>query len=466
MKLAKIEITHFRCFESLALNLHPEVNVIVGANGAGKTSILDAIAIALYEIVAANGGGARRQRTQQHAALLPTDILVEPGAADALVGRKHFVQFRATAEGFYAVDGFPNTTPQGRPAALEWTEHIQYQPPASFIYDTTRSERISSVHRYFQALWREIENSSAEALIPLPVVAYYRAHRRVHANRDLGDVFALELSRAQAFSGALDAGADFQAVCQWFYLRENAELRARASGGASRDPEFADLSALRRVLANTIEGVERVFFDGNPPRLKVARRPSTSGPRTLELSQLSDGYRSLIALVLDFARRLAQAHPRWPNPLEAPGILVVDELELHLHPVWQQKVIPSLRAAFPNAQLIVSTHSPSLLTTVERGHVHLLGANHAFEQIPSDVGTYGAETSRVLTEVFGAYARPQTIDSVHKLQEYLSLIEERKHESVRAITLRSELERALGASDPDLKRADVRISQLRSLGKR
>lgn len=463
MKLAKIEITHFRCFESIALKLHPEVNVIVGANGAGKTSILDAIAIALYEIVAANGGGGKRQRTQQRAALLPTDILVDPRAADALVGRKHFVQFRAAATSFYAVDGFPSATPEGYPAELEWSEYIQYRPPASFSYDSSSSKRTSPVHRYFQALWSEIEHSAAEALIPLPVVAYYRAHRSVHANRDLGDVFALELSRREAFSGALDAGADFQAVCQWFYLRENAELRARAAEGARSNLELPDLGALRRVLANTIEGVERVFFDGNPPRLKVALRASTAGPPTLELSQLSDGYRSLIALVLDFARRLAQAHPRWPNPLEAPGILIVDELELHLHPVWQQRVIPSLRAAFPNAQLIVSTHSPALLTTVEREHVHLLGSDHVFDEMPSDVGTYGAESSRVLAEVFGAYARPPTIDSVPKLQEYLSLIEARKHDSERAITLRSELERALGASDPDLKRAEVRISQIRSL---
>lgn len=463
MKIAKIEITNFRCFESIALRLHPKVNVIVGANGAGKTSILDAIAVALYEIVAANGGGGKRQRTQQRAALLPTDILVEPGAAEALVGRKSFVQFRATAEGFYAVDGFPTSTPSGESTALEWTEHIQYRPPASFSYDTSSSERLSPVHRYFQALWREIQNSKAEALIPLPVVAYYRAHRRIDAHRDLGDVFALELSRKEAFRGALDAGADFQAVCQWFYLRENAELRARASGGSGSARDFPDLAALRTVLASTIEGVERVFFDGNPPRLKVGLTESVAGPSTLELSQLSDGYRSLIALVLDFARRLAQAHPHWPNPLEAPGILVVDELELHLHPVWQQKVVPNLRAAFPNTQLIVSTHSPALLTTVEREHVHLLGSNHVFEQIPPDVGTYGAESSRVLAEVFGTYARPQMVESVAQLQEYLSLIEERQHDSDRALALRSDLERSLGSSDPDLRRADVRISQLRAL---
>ncbi|HML30919.1 MAG TPA: AAA family ATPase, partial [Hyphomicrobium sp.] len=70
--------------------------------------------------------------------------------------------------------------------------------------------------------------------------------------------------------------------------------------------------------------------------------------RTLEVAQLSDGYRTLLAVVLDFARRLVQANPSFPNPLEAPGILLIDEIELHLHPRWQQTIIPSLQSAFPN----------------------------------------------------------------------------------------------------------------------
>lgn len=466
MKLNKIEITNFRCFESLALNFHSEVNVIVGANGAGKTSILDAVAIALYEIVAANGGGGKRQRVQQKAALQATDILVEDGRADALVHRKDFVQFRASASSFYSVEGFPATTPGGEPAFLEWTEHIRYRPPVGFSYDTSSSERLSSVHRYFGAVWQEIRSSAPEALIPLPVVAYYRASRRIGGMPDMGDVFSLELSREEAFAHAMDAGADFRTMCQWFYLRENAELRERVSRErAGPDFAFPDLRAVRQALAQAVEGVEKIFFDGNPPRLKVRVRDGAGAARDLELAQLSDGYRNLLALVLDYARRLAQAHPTWPNPLEAPGILIVDELELHLHPRWQQTVIPSLRAAFPNTQLILATHSPAVLTTVRREHIHLLGSDHRFESIPDDVGTYGAESSRVLAEVFGAHVRPPSIDTVEKLRSYLALIESREHDTTQAKTLRTELEADLGRSDPDLRRADIRIAQLKVLAK-
>ncbi|MBV5322913.1 MAG: AAA family ATPase [Ilumatobacteraceae bacterium] len=465
MKLAKIDITYFRCFESLTVRLHPDINVIVGANGSGKSSILDAIAIALYEIVAANGGGGKSQRKMQGAALQATDIYIDPSVLNAFVSRKSFVQISAMASDYYYIDDNSLKPFLDEESVLEWTEHIAYRPPTSFSYDTSTSERVSELHRYITHLWEEIRKSP-QALIPLPVVAYYRATRRMGGMPELGDIFKLDLARDKAFVSALDAAANFTAMCQWFYLRENAELRANVNAQNGDSREFADLQAVRQALKLTIEGLERVYFDGSPPRLMVEIREFDGNTRAFELAQLSDGYRNLLALVLDFARRLAQANPNWPNPLEAPGVLLIDEIELHLHPRWQQKVIPALRAAFPNTQLIVSTHSPAVLTTVRREHIKLLGADHQFEQIPDDVGTYGADNSRVLAEVFGTYPRPQNIDIVQQLAEYWQAVEAQEHDTDQAKALRKVLESALGTSDPDLLRADLRIKQLQFLKQR
>jgi len=464
MKLSKIEITNFRCFESFAIELQPDINIVVGINGAGKTTILDAIATALYDVVAANGGGGKRQRGWQKATLQAFDIHITPGSESAAAGRKDFVQFKAAAKDFYEIPGFPNTTPTGETAFLEWTDHIKYLPPDKFSYETSQSGNLSSIYQYFASLWQEIRRSESSALIPLPVVAYYRASRRLNEMPKMGNVFELELSREGAYHHALDAGANFQAMCQWFYLRENAELREKMQVRNDSDFQFPDLKAARTALLKTIEGVKRVYFDDNPPSLKVAFDRTGRADETLELIQLSDGYRNLLALVLDFARRLAQAHPNWPNPLEAPGILIIDEIELHLHPKWQQTVIPNLRAAFPNTQIIAATHSPEVLTTVRRENIHLLGSDHAIEQMPADVGTFGAESSRVLQEVFAAHSRPQRIETVQQLNEYLALVESQQQDSDRGRELQAALESALGRSDPDLQRADMRISQLKVLG--
>ena len=464
MKLSKVEITHFRCFESLAVNLEPDVNVFVGTNGAGKSSILDAIATALYEVVAANGGGSKRQRSIQCAALLPTDIYIDPAADDPVAGRKSFVQVRAAARNYYPVSGFAQI-PTEQQEMLEWTQHIVYSPPNRFSYETGASKRLSQLSGYFHALWQEIRTSTPQALIPLPAVAYYRARRRINGMPALGDIFKSDSSRTEAFTNALDAGANFVTMCQWLYLRENEELRARASRRDVDQVDFADLLAVREALKRTIEGLQNVYFDGNPPRLRVDIQMPGGVARIMELSQLSDGYRSLLALVLDFARRLVQANPNWPNPLDAPGILLIDEIELHLHPGWQQTIIPSLRLAFPHTQIIVSTHSPAVLTTVRRDQIRLLTSEHEIEDIPKDVGTFGAENARVLAEVFGTHSRPPNNDIVEKLRGYLQLVEYREHDTDQARKLRMELESSLGKNDPDLRTADLRIRQMGMVSK-
>ncbi len=301
--------------------------------GAGKSSILDAIAIALYEIVAANGGGGKNQRKMQGAALLLTDIYLDPLEKDLLLGTKSYVQISAGVTDYYPVEEFTGQTPDGKEALLEWTELIEYRPPVMFIYDTSASERVSELHRYIKTLWLEIRKSP-QALIPLPVVAYYRATRRMGGMPELGDIFKLDLARDKAFVSALDAGANFTAMCQWFFLRENAELRANVNVQNSDSKEFADLRAVRQALKLTIEGLERVYFDGSPPRLMVEIREFDGSLRAFELAQLSDGYRNLLALVLDFARRLAQANPTWPNPLEAPVILMMWALTVPTPPAF------------------------------------------------------------------------------------------------------------------------------------
>lgn len=169
---------------------------------------------------------------------------------------------------------------------------------------------------------------------------------------------------------------------------------------------------------------------------------------------------------MDFARRLAQAHPNWANPLDAPGILLIDEIELHLHPGWQQTVIPSLRRVFPNTQLIVATHSPQIVTTVRKEQVHFVTGHHTIEPLPGNVGTFGSESAFVLETVFGVHTRPQNIKTVQVLNDYLRLIELHQYATPEAQQLRAILDTALGSADPSLIQADMRIHQLQVLNRR
>jgi predicted ATP-binding protein involved in virulence len=452
MKLTKVDITNFRCFESLRVPLQPDVNIFVGVNASGKTAILDAIAIALYDVVAANGGGGKRQRTSQGVNLRPSDIHIPLDVRDPITGRREFVQISVQAGSYYTLRDFPSQTPLGEQAFMEWTNHIRYRPPNDFDYGTSKSTQLSDLYRYFQELWQEIRRSDAKALIPIPVVSYYRAHRRLFGMPQMGDIFQAKLERQDAFQNALDAGAHYQAMCQWFYLRENRELRERLQIRNDRTFEFPDLQAIRQALHKTLEHVERVFFDDSPPRLKVAFATPQGLPQVLELEQLSDGYRNLLAVVLDFARRLAQAHPNWENPLEAPGILLIDEIELHLHPQWQQKIIPNLRAVFPNIQLIVATHSPQVLTTVESRSIFILRDR---ELHAAPIQTYGAENKRVMQEVMQTDSRPPDNENVNQILELFRLINQGYLQQASALC--DELMHKLGQDEPTLIEAQTII---------
>lgn len=452
MKLTKVDITNFRCFESLAVPLQPDVNIFVGINASGKTAVLDAIAIALYDIVAANGGGGKRQRALQGANLRPSDIHVPPEAVEPAAGRQDFVQINAAAGSYYTLRDFPSHTPSGEQTFIEWTNHIQYRPPNDFDYRTSQSAELSALYRYFQALWQEIRQSDPKALIPLPVVAYYRAHRRLSQMPQMGDIFQARLEPQDAFQNALDAGAHYQAMCRWFYLRENRELRERLQIRDDKSFEFPDLQAVRQALCKTLEHVERVFFDDSPPRLKVRFAPPHGLPQVFALEQLSDGYRNLLAVVLDFARRLAQAHPNSEKPLEAPGILLIDEIELHLHPQWQQKIIPNLRTVFPNTQLIVATHSPQVLTTVESRNVFIIRDR---ELRAAPIQTYGAENKRVMQEVMQTDSRPPDNENVNQIQELFRLINQGHLEQASALC--DTLMHTLGQDEPTLIEAQTII---------
>jgi len=268
----------------------------------------------------------------------------------------------------------------------------------------------------------------------------------------MGDVFSLSLERQDAFQNALDAGTDYRAMVQWFYRRENQELRERLQIRDKPDFEFTDLKAVRLALKRALDNVSRIFFDGDPPSLKVESTDAHSKPEVLELEQLSDGYRNLLALILDFARRLAQAHPGWDNPLEAPGILLIDEIELHLHPQWQQRIVPNLRAIFPNTQLIAATHSPQVLTTVQRENIAIL---KEYALYAPHVSTYGAESKRVMREVMQTENRPPGNEVADQLRQLFGLINQGM--LVEAWGLYEDLACRLGTDEPALIEAQAAI---------
>ena len=145
----------------------------------------------------------------------------------------------------------------------------------------------------------------------------------------------------------------------------------------------------------------------NPLRFVVSQKSEEGQTEKLSLNQLSGGYRIVLALAADLARRMAQGNPHLNDPLQSEAIVLIDEIELHLHPAWQQRILSDLMRTFPNAQFIVTTHSPQVLTTVEPQRIVELYRDGDNIAAGAPAGaTYGAEAGDVLAAVMHVNERP------------------------------------------------------------
>ena len=258
------------------------------------------------------------------------------------------------------------------------------------------------------------------------------------------------------FSHAFDAQIDFSSSLAWFIERATQEA-LEALQRKDMNHTLPDLSAVRMAISKALGDYDEPFIGETPPALFIRRKGDTSQQYRIE--ELSDGYRTMLALVMDMARRMAVAnkHVQWPegqSVLHSPGVVLIDEVELHLHPSWQQSVLPTLMEIFPNVQFIVTTHSPQVLTSIAAKHIRILkdGAVRSFTD-----ETEGAEASRVLEDVLLVSQRPAKLESVNKLERYAELVYAEKWDSAEATALRDELYKHYGSAEPRLKELELHI---------
>jgi predicted ATP-binding protein involved in virulence len=168
-------------------------------------------------------------------------------------------------------------------------------------------------------------------------------------------------------------------------------------------------------------------------------------PTTIEVAQLSDGERGTLALVLDLTRRLAQANPETTDPAaESEAVVLIDEIDLHLHPKWQRQIVRNLTAAFPRCQFIATTHSPQVIGEIEHDRIQII----ANGQVYSPTHSYGVDSSRVLEEVMGSDPRTKEVgDLLSKISRAIG-----QHQFPQARDLLTQAVAQLGETDPEITR--------------
>ena len=453
MRLQKLRLRNFRCFAGLEVTLDQRLTIFVGNNATGKSALVDAIVIGLGPIV-------ERLRKLYASRLEEHDLHRDPQGAPAA-----FVEIALA------------TVNPG----LEWDLELLRDRAASTRGEVQlirrgageRPAKRKQLHTYLDNL---LQSHRGQQPFDLPVFASYEADR---AAKDVAGPKAEVDPYYEWFSAyvkAHRAGISFGEAVAWFDRTQHESL-AHPGSAAERA-----LSIVRRAVTRLLPQIEVLEFQPAADRL-VARFRSPSGDLVvLPVARLSHGYQGMLAMVMDFARRMATANPHLPDPLAGEGICLIDEVDLHLHPEWQQRVIPSLLEVFPNTQFVLTTHSPQVLTTMPPNHVRRINfeperpgqpGRHILREPTS---TLGAESSRVLQDVMRVNPRPpqdagplleagvrQTVPEM--LRQYLDLVRQGQGRTPEALRLRQELDQLTNREEPALERADAEIRRLELFGR-
>jgi predicted ATP-binding protein involved in virulence len=210
------------------------------------------------------------------------------------------------------------------------------------------------------------------------------------------------------------------------------------------------LAAVNSAAKICIEDCDNLIFDVKQNELMIHLK---SLKDKLPFHVLSDGVRSILAMVMEIAFRcyLLNPHLNENAALETPGIVLIDEIDLHLHPAWQKKVIGDLRKAFPKMQFIVTTHAPLVIGSLTEGKIFSISDNIAYD-FPLQ---YGQDANSILNEM-GTSEMEDTLKS--ELNQYFLLIEAGHGKEAKALALRAELEKKLGKEHTELQRANMMLS--------
>jgi len=414
MRIECLEINNFRGISHLKLNFDSSEHsiVVIGINGVGKSSILDCIAILFSWFT------KRLENSQsQGLSLKDEDISnnqLEIGSCSIEITIRL------------------NTVPRTK------------KSESLFSWLLTRRKKenndFSEIHILVNQIHEQLRNNPDYSL---PLFIYYRTNRAV-LDIPLRITTKHKFDRTEAYDEV-----DFRIFFEWFRNREDLENEIRLNNDNNyRDPQ---LDAVRQAIKSMMEGFTNLRVKRSPLRMVLEKRG-----QELIINQLSDGEKCLLAMVGDIARRLAILNNS-DNPLAGEGIILIDEIELHLHPGWQRKIIPNLEKTFPKCQFIVTTHSPQIVSHVKS--VYLLKETEegiAVEKLPS----YGKDSNYILEVLMETQERPPEVKE--KILELFRLIE---HDLSKAKEKREELAKQIDPEDPTLLKADVLITLKESFGR-
>ena len=427
MRITSLKLANIRAIETAEFRFQPGFNLIVGVNGVGKSSVLDALRICMSRI-------------------LPSTTESRAKAMSFAIGdiRSGFPFLDADLSLIIGVDEFRFVRRQWRETfAADDIENID-----KLRRQILDSERLRDRARN---LLRELEESygvsDSDAFVPSKAELKSAADAASVApnciffstNRSVASHASTAMSRAAGGKSAAYAEA---LVPRPMYVAQFADwMRVQEALAKEQNTAKRHLQVLRSAVDRFLPTYENL----RPADEKSSHLLIDQYGVALDVAQLSDGERGVLALVLDLARRLSQANPSLDDPLsEGHAVVLIDEIDLHLHPKWQRQIVHKLMATFPSCQFIATTHSPQIIGEVEHNCIQII----ADGEVDSPPHSFGVDSSRVLAEVMETEPRTPEVETV--LSELAQAIGKQRYDYARGLL--AQLVDRLGENDPEITR--------------
>lgn len=417
MLLEQLDIENFRGIKNLSLDLDRNITILSGVNGAGKTTILDAISHNLswfiLKVHRSSPGGSGDQISTSE---------IRNGASSSKIRTRY------------------------RDGGKKYSVSLFKTKPGNVVSEKSDMTAFSEL----ADLYKQRITDSNE-ICSIPILVYYTVGRTV---TDLVQRIKKthHFNLLSTYENALDPQVNYRTFFEWFRNLEDIEneqyrslylenqINVRLKG-------IPQLDVIRRVIEQ-FTGFKNITIKRNPHRMQLEKDGEILG-----VEQLSEGERDLFALVGDLARRMAIANPVMEDPLKGEGIVLIDEIELHLHPKWQKEVIRKLSSIFPNVQFIITTHSPQVLSEAEPNSVILLSRKDGEIVHTIIEQSKGLSSNEILEEIMDT--SPVNYEVKEKLDRIFDLIYENEIEKAKSSI--NEFKETYG-SIPEIIRGETLIS--------
>jgi predicted ATP-binding protein involved in virulence len=432
VKLNRLRIDNYRCFEKLECEFDNQLNLLIGWNGTGKSSLLYAIRDVLRGVANALG---------------QTIDLADSIHVENVRFEMQTIGTRVRREYRHPTILFADCTIDGSRAS--WT--LEKNGPSERTQDLKNS--LFHVEQRFKGMVGEI---SRGAQITLPFFAFYGPRRNTQSSDvTLPEAASGTISRAAGYEQWQDALIDATEFQAWVIGKTLENLQIYAEEGPQSPLLLAgELAHLNKLLLGIFPNVKGLRYDLRLRLLAVEYDDQTLVP----FASLSDGQRAFIMLIADIARRMLIINPHLNNHVfeETPGIVMIDELDIHLHPEWQRKILQTLCRSFPSLQIFATTHSPKMVSGIAPSKVLVLDGG----TVSHPQATYGLDVSRILEDVMQTGARETEVED--EIRSIFSDIDNRNFE--RAKIKLSRLKTRVPEL-PEYIRAEALIRRLEVMGK-